>query len=566
LEPLRALTNLQTLGCSYNEISDLEPLRALTKLQELGCYSNKISDLEPLRALMNLHKLYCSYNKISDLEPLRALTKLQTLGCSYNEISDLEPLRALTNLQKLSCRKNEISDLEPLRALTNLQALDCQHTKISDLEPLRALTNLQTLYCQHTKINNLEPLRALTNLQTLYCHSNQISDLERLRALTNLQTLYCHSNQISDLKLKNSHNLSCCWMPHSDEIEIELKPGLIIRSNYRLEEELGEGSISVVWKAIDLIQEAGEARESHVAIKFFSLDFMRHPDALKALVREIHSYKRLTHPKIVKAYSLDRLGCTIFMVTEFSKGIPLNKFLKSHKNGISLIEAKPIIKDMAEALEYAHKEGIVHLDFKPAKVFYDPDEKIAKVIDFGIARPLKQSERDPGSLGAITDAYASPEMLFGLEPEQRDDIYGLACVTYELLSGKHPFNRKKATTAKDEGQSPEPIDGLKPQQNKALLRALAFDRNDRTPTATQFLAELFPKKKNFFWVLVGGSIIVLGLASFAAWEYFKPQPTLSGNGPISVIPPQVTLDQEPEDDDARQQAEAARLAEERRQE
>jgi serine/threonine protein kinase len=471
----------------------------------------------------------------------------------------------LTNLQELSCRQNEISDLEPLRALTNLQALDCQHTKISDLEPLRALTNLQTLYCQHTKISDLEPLRALTNLQTLSCHSNQISDLEPLRALTNLQSLSCHSNQISDLKLENYHDRfsrPSFWV--GDEIVLE--HGLIIRDNYRLEEELGEGGMGVVWKAIDLIQEAGEARDSHVAIKFFSRDFKEHPDALKALVREFHRYKRLTHPKIVKAHGLDRLGNTFFMVMEFLKGIPLNKFLKSHKNGISLIEAKPIIKDMAEALAHAHQEGIAHLDFKPANVFYDPDEKIAKVIDFGVVRPLEQSEREQGSLGAITDAYASAEMLFGLEPEPRDDIYGLACVTYELLSGKHPFNRKKATTAKDEGLSPEPIDGLKPQQNKALLRGLAFYRDDRTPTATQFLAELFPEKKNFFWVLVGGSIIVLGLASFAAWEYFKPQPTLSGNGPISVIPPQVTLDQGPEDDDARQQAEAARLAEERRQE
>ncbi|MEN8221545.1 MAG: serine/threonine-protein kinase [Pseudomonadota bacterium] len=325
-----------------------------------------------------------------------------------------------------------------------------------------------------------------------------------------------------------------------DDDKIELKPGLVIHDNYRLEKELGEGGMGVVWKAIDLIQEKGKARDSHVAIKFLSQYFKQHPYALKALVREFHRYKKLTHPKIVKAHGLDHIGDTYFLVMEFLKGIPLNEFIKSHKNGISFIEAKPIIKDMAEALAYTHQEGIAHLDFKPANVFYDPDNKSAKVIDFGVARYLEPSERaqtlfDPGILRALTPAYASYEMLSASEPDQRDDIYALACVIYELLSGKHPFNRKKATKAKNDKLSPTPLKGLNSQQNKALLRALAFDRDERTPTVEKFLAELFPEKNPLKWVLVG--VIVLGLASFAAWEHFKPQPTLddTGNGAISVI-------------------------------
>jgi len=310
--------------------------------------------------------------------------------------------------------------------------------------------------------------------------------------------------------------------------EREPERGLVIRNNYRLLEQLGEGGMCVVWKAIDLIQEKGDARNSHVAIKFFNQDFKQHPDALKALVREFHRYKRLTHPNIVKAHNLDSIGETYFMVMELLKGIPLKEFIKSHKNGISLIEAKPIIKDMAEALAYSHQNGIAHLDFKPANVFYSPDEKIAKLIDFGIARPLEQSERDetrfdPGTLGALTDPYASYEMLLALEPDQcddnemllnlepdpRDDIYGLACVTYQLLSGKHPFQRKKATIAKYKNLSPNPINGLNNKQNQALFRALAFERNDRTPTASQFLAELFPKKK---WI----SAMVVAWAEYRA--------------------------------------------------
>jgi len=189
--------------------------------------------------------------------------------------------------------------------------------------------------------------------------------------------------------------------------EREPEQGLVIRNNYRLLEQLGEGSMCVVWKAIDLIQETGDARNSEVAIKFLSRNFKRHPDALKALVREFDRYKRLNHPNIVKAHNLDSIGDTHFMVMELLKGIPLKEFIKTHRQGLSLSEAEPIIKDMAEALAYSHQNGIAHLDFKPANVFYSPDEKIAKLIDFGIARPLEQSERDetrfdPGTLGALT--------------------------------------------------------------------------------------------------------------------------------------------------------------------
>jgi len=285
--------------------------------------------------------------------------------------------------------------------------------------------------------------------------------------------------------------------------ELVLKAGLIIRDNYRLEKEIGEGSMGEVWKATDLIQADGKSRNPFVAIKFWSQDFKQHPDALKVMVREFHRYEMLLHPNIVRAYLLDRIDNTVFIVMEFLQGIPLKEWIKKHPNGIPLEEAKHIILNMANALSYAHKEGLVHLDFKPANVFYETEQKIAKVIDFGIARLLDKEERDktlfdPGSLDALTDAYASYEMLSNSkDPAQRDDIYGLACVTYKLLSGKHPFGNKDAQEAKNQNLSPDPIEGLNNEQNEALLRGLAFDRKDRTPTVDEFLADLdlFPKKK-----------------------------------------------------------------------
>jgi serine/threonine protein kinase len=303
-----------------------------------------------------------------------------------------------------------------------------------------------------------------------------------------------------------------------------IKAGMLIKDNYRLIEPIGKGSMGVVWKAISLIQEQGESRNPYVAIKFLSRNFKQHPDALKALVRELARYQKLNHPNIVRAYDLNRMGNTIFMVMEYLEGISLKQFIKANKHGIPLEDAKPIIQDMGNALSYIHKEGIAHLDFKPDNIIYDPKQKTIKIIDFGISRLLNKSERektlyDPGNLSAYTKAYASREMFLDFDPAPTDDIYALACITYELLSGKHPFNKETALKAEAKKMVAKPIKKL--NQNKALLHALAFKREDRTATADNFLAELLPKKKkssNKLYTVVG-SVIILLLSIFGEMDW-----------------------------------------------
>jgi serine/threonine protein kinase len=323
----------------------------------------------------------------------------------------------------------------------------------------------------------------------------------------------------------NGSNSQLSWSNLPEENDDVLEPGMVIRENYRLIEPLGKGGMGVVWKALDLAQEADNSDNNYVAIKFLSRNFKQHPDALKALVREFARYQRLTHPNIVRAYKLSRTGGTVFMVMEFLSGTPLKQLIKDRPLGLSLEEAKPIIQGMAHALAYAHNEGIAHLDFKPANVFYEPEHKLVKVIDFGIARLIKQSERDetlfdPGSLGAFTETYASREVFLNFEaPSPVNDIYALACVTYELLSGKHPFNRKTSVRAENDKLSPKPIEGLSRQENKALLRALAFHQDKRTQTVDKFLAGLFPKKKKLSGLVVLVLLLAI-LGGLAAVKYF----------------------------------------------
>lgn len=308
---------------------------------------------------------------------------------------------------------------------------------------------------------------------------------------------------------------------------IAIEPGQTIRGTYCIESKIGGGGMGDVWKAVDLIQDAGEAADKYVAIKFINKEIRSHPYALKALVREFGRYKKLIHPNIVKAYELNRDNDRLFIVMEYLDGIELKQFIKQYPNGVSLQQAQPIIKAMCDALDHAHKEGIVHLDFKPGNVFYNPENKVCKVIDFGIARLSDPEERDktrfdPGSLGAMTTAYASGEMLMELEPDQRDDIYGLACVIYELLSGHHPFNKKTALKAKQEKIKSEPIQNLSKAEFQAIQRGLVFNRANRTASTKKLYAELFEpqqqtKQKQTKWIVIA---TLLGGLSFGLYKEY----------------------------------------------
>ncbi len=270
------------------------------------------------------------------------------------------------------------------------------------------------------------------------------------------------------------------------EDRITLAPGVVIRDTYRLTRFLGRGGMGEVWQAVDLIREAGDVSEpdKYVAIKFLSGELRGHPDALKALVREFSRYRRLIHPNIVRAYELNRDGDQIYLVMEYLEGHSLKAWIASHPDGMDPEAVEPIIRGMCVGLSFAHTQGILHMDFKPGNVFYDPETRIAKVIDFGIARLSDPEERektrfDPGKLMALSESYSSPEMLSGMAPDRRDDIYGLGCVVYELLSGRHPFGRLNALAADHQGLSPPPIGGLSELQNKTLAQALSFQRESR---------------------------------------------------------------------------------------
>ncbi len=278
-----------------------------------------------------------------------------------------------------------------------------------------------------------------------------------------------------------------------DQTEFILEKGAGIKGNYRLnarlEEQLGENDAGVVWKATDLLQEAAGSRDKLVVIKFLSQAFFKqHPETLKKLAVEFNRNKRLHHPNLAAADEINNIGNYIFIVMGFLQGIPLTQLIKNNPEGISLSDAKPIIQGIGNALAYMHNKGIMRVDLKPSNIDYDPVKKVAKLIDFAIARTIIPIKR----INSQTESYISLENLSDIDPSPADDIYAFACITYELLSGKHPFDRKTALKAKLDQLSPQPIDKLNPEQNQTLLKALELDKEQRFATIDQFLAGLFP--------------------------------------------------------------------------
>ncbi len=307
--------------------------------------------------------------------------------------------------------------------------------------------------------------------------------------------------------------------------QASLGPGTILKGRFKLENRLGEGGMGVVYQAVDLLKMEARDRNPYVAIKVLTEAFKRQSGSFIALQREASKAQRLAHPNIATVYDFDRDGNTVFMTMELLKGQPLNRFIRGLKGqGLPVAQALEIILGLASGLSYAHQKGLVHSDFKPGNAFYEAESGVVKVLDFGIARAAKHKiddnsgEKtifDPSTLGALTPAYATVEMFEGEEPDPRDDIYALACVSYELLTGRHPFNKLSAPKALDQHLRPAAVPGLTRRQQRTLQQALHFVREERTATIEAFIEGISPQP-NRTWLYAGAGVAATLLIALAA--------------------------------------------------
>lgn len=297
----------------------------------------------------------------------------------------------------------------------------------------------------------------------------------------------------------------------------------LIQNRFLLDTPLGAGGMGTVYKAQDLRKVEAEDRRPYVAVKILNQDFKQHPQAYVSLQQEAVKSQKLAHPNIVTVYDFDRDGDTIFMTMELLEGSPLDGLLKSVRNvGIAKEDAVDYFLQLCKGLSYAHARNIVHSDFKPGNIFLS-SEGTAKILDFGIARAASEADNhssfDAASLGALTPTYASLEMLLAQPPRFSDDIYALACVFYEMLAGVHPYGRKPADMALEEGLKPGRIKSLSRREWKALEKGLALKQVDRWQEVAEFQKAFTPAFSSKL-LLATASIASIGVIA-ASWAIYN---------------------------------------------
>lgn len=307
---------------------------------------------------------------------------------------------------------------------------------------------------------------------------------------------------------------------------VKLNIGDTLSKRYILVESLGSGGMSEVYKAKDLFAENAGDKTPYVAVKVLSAEFSDHPDAVTIMQREAKKTRELSHPNIVQVFDFIFEKDLCYIVMELLEGEPLDKLIKrSRPNGLPKAGVLKVVQQMSSALSFAHKKGVLHSDLKPSNVFITQNQDV-KIFDFGVARALKQqideyavethSAEPEFDVGGFTPAYASPNMLNNQPIDVRDDVYGLSCITYEMLTSKHPYDRTPADKALSKNLQPQKCKKMSFFAWKGLKKGLALQHNDRSPAVDLFYKGLTTNHSKP--ILIAASVLALTFVAYQVWS------------------------------------------------
>jgi predicted Ser/Thr protein kinase len=260
-----------------------------------------------------------------------------------------------------------------------------------------------------------------------------------------------------------------------------------IGDRYTIDRELGRGALSVVYLGRDV------RLDRPVAIKVLPPDAAFRAEVRARFLREAQTAARLAHPHVVPIYSVDDTGGIACIVMAYVEGDTLGQRL-ARTARLPVADTVRILRDVADALGYAHAQGVVHRDIKPDNILLDAGHGRVLVTDFGIARAMEGSDQVTVTGVAVgTPAYMSPEQAMGDRAlDGRSDIYALGIVAWQMLAGALPFQASStpAMLLKHVGEPLPSLAARRPDAPAALVavieRALAKKPEDRWPGAREF--------------------------------------------------------------------------------
>jgi serine/threonine protein kinase len=265
--------------------------------------------------------------------------------------------------------------------------------------------------------------------------------------------------------------------PEADEI------GTVMGGRFRLEQRVGSGGMSCVYRAYD------PTLERMVAIKLMHRDISHDPDQLERFRREARLVAQLSHPHVVAVIDVGEHEGVPFIVLEYVEGETLRQRIRRFGQ-LPVHEAVGHAIEIGRALECAHAHGLVHRDVKPQNVLIDANHRV-KVTDFGIAAPLEDRSAADADRVLGTPAYLSPEQALGRQATAQSDVYSLGILLYEMLTGTVPFKAltHHETAMKHVTERLQDVRQRRPEVSAALAaaveRATAKEPRNRPATAAE---------------------------------------------------------------------------------
>jgi len=258
----------------------------------------------------------------------------------------------------------------------------------------------------------------------------------------------------------------------------------LLNNRYQLEDRLGTGGMSVVYRARDL------TLERFVAIKILRENFSDDPDFRQRFHQEAKAAANLTHPNIVTIHDFGLDTNRLFIVMEYVPGLHLKAILQ-RRGRFSVPEAIQLMVQSCAGVGYAHRAGLVHCDIKPQNLLITPDRRL-KVTDFGIARALASIQPEEKSdIVWGSPQYFSPEQASGGPPSPASDVYSLGVILYEMLTGRLPFIADSPVELARMHRDDPPPDPrsfnptISPALAQILLKVLSKEPSARYRTADQ---------------------------------------------------------------------------------